>query len=115
MSKGLDYHAKNAALHRYVAEMNGALERSQIPIEYKQWGSVQMIPQTHAEMVSGVSLFRCSSATFCKISSKGTNDENPNEKFINALGDSEEKRKELKQTADHIVILLNDYPGPFRW
>ena len=53
-------HAKNAAPHRYVAEMNGALERSQIPIEYKQWGSVQMIPQTHAEMVSGVScLFRC--------------------------------------------------------
>ena len=47
--------------------------------------------------------------------SKGTNDENPNEKFINALGDSEEKRKELKQTADHIVILLNKYPGPFRW
>ena len=53
--------------------------------------------------------------TFCKISSKGTNDENPNEKFINALGDSEEKRRELKQTADHIVLLLNDYPGPFRW
>ena len=109
-------HAKNAAPHRYVAEMNGALERSQIPIEYKQWGSVQMIPQTHAEMVSGVScLFRCLSVTFCKTSSKGTNDENPNEKFINALGDSEEKRKELKQTADHIVLLLNDYPGPFRW
>ena len=53
-------HAKNAARHRYVAAMNGALERSQIPIEYKQ-----MIPQTHAEMVSGVScLFRCLSVTF---------------------------------------------------
>ena len=64
--------------------------------------------------------FRCFfvsllAVAFCKISSKGTNDENPNEKFINALGDSEEKRKELKQTADHIVLILNDYPGPFRW
>ena len=44
----------------------------------------------------------------------GTGDENPNEKFINALGDSEASRKELKQTADHIVLILNDYPGPFR-
>ena len=44
----------------------------------------------------------------------GTGDENPNEKFINALGDSEDARKELKQTADHIVLILNDYPGPFR-
>ena len=44
----------------------------------------------------------------------GTGDENPNEKFINALGDSESARKELKQTADHIVIILNDFPGPFR-
>ena len=90
--------------------MNGALERSQIPIEYNMWGSVQMIPHTQAEMVSGVSLFCCFFVTFCKILSKGTNDENPNEKFINALGDSEEKRKELKQTADHIVLLLNNYP-----
>ena len=95
--------------------MNGALERSQIPIEYKQWGSVQMIPHTHAQMISGVSLFCCFFVTFYKLLSKGTNDENPNEKFINALGDSEEKRKELKQTADHIVLLLNNYPGPFRW
>ena len=45
----------------------------------------------------------------------GTGDENPNEKFINALGDSEEARKELKQTADHIVLILDDYPGPFRY
>ena len=63
-------HAKNAAPHRYVAEMNGALERSQIPIEYKQWGSVQMIPQTHAEMVSGVSLFRCWLLPFAKYHQK---------------------------------------------
>merc|ERR1712130_552052 len=38
---------------KYVVEMNGALERSEIPIEYQQWGSVQMLPQTHAEMISG--------------------------------------------------------------
>ena len=53
--------------------------------------------------------------SFYDFNFPGTGDENPNEKFINALGDSEEARKELKQTADHIVLILNDYPGPFRW
>ena len=37
---------------RYVVEMNGALGRSEIAIEYRQWGSVQMIEQTNAEMIS---------------------------------------------------------------
>ena len=32
--------------------MNGALERSEIAIEYRQWGSVQMLEQTNAEMIS---------------------------------------------------------------
>jgi len=76
--------------------MNGALGRSEIAIEYRQWGSVQMLEQTNAEMISH------------------TNDENPNEKFINALGDSEEARKQLKQSADHIILILDDYPGPYR-
>ena len=44
----------------------------------------------------------------------GTNDETENEKLLKALGDTEVKRKELKQTADHIVLILNDYGGPFR-
>ena len=39
---------------RYVVEMNGALGRSEIAIEYRQWGSVQMLEQTHAEMISGM-------------------------------------------------------------
>merc|ERR550539_514551 len=72
---------------KYVVEMNGALERSEIAIEYRQWGSVQMLEQANAEMISH------------------TNDENPNEKFINALGDSEEARKQLKQSADHIILI----------
>ena len=37
---------------RYVVEMNGALGRSEIAIEYRQWGSVQMLEQTNAEMIS---------------------------------------------------------------
>ena len=32
--------------------MNGALGRSEIAIEYRQWGSVQMLEQTNAEMIS---------------------------------------------------------------
>ena len=44
----------------------------------------------------------------------GTNDETENEKLLKALGDTQAERKELKQTADHIVLILNVYGGPFR-
>jgi hypothetical protein len=78
-----------------VVEMNGALDRSLIPIEYRQWGSVQELPKTDAELKAG-------------------SNSDISEKFLNALGDSEEGRKAVKQTADHMVIMVNSFGGPFR-
>ena len=71
--------------------MNGALERSGIPIQYRQWGSVQMLDQTHDY-----------------IRNKH-GDNNENKMFLNSKGDSEEARQSLKQSADHMVIILNEH------
>ena len=38
---------------RWVLEMNAALERSLISIEYQKWGSVQRLPRTQADITSG--------------------------------------------------------------
>ena len=36
----------------YAEEMNAALARSNIPITYIRWGAVQMLPVTHADIVT---------------------------------------------------------------
>ena len=38
---------------RWVLEMNAALERSLISIEYQKWGSVQRLPRTQEDITSG--------------------------------------------------------------
>jgi len=81
--------------NRYAEEMNAALARSNIPITYIRWGTVQRLPVAHADIWTG------------------ENYRVRHRNFLNSLGDSEEGRQSLKQSADHIVVMNNDPSGPY--
>merc|ERR1712117_626843 len=80
----------------YAEEMNAALARSNIPITYIRWGAVQMLPVTHADIVT-----------------EGSSMPDRHRNFINSLGAQEENRLTLKQSADHIVVMTNYFRGAF--
>merc|ERR1711936_1293489 len=79
--------------------MNSALQKSQIPIRFIQWGSVQDIGKTEKEIGSGYTVpgpGATRTATDVKNSVK------------NVFGDSEEGRLRLYQTADVVLLLINN-------
>ena len=80
----------------YTEEMNAALARSNIPITYMRWGTVQMLPIAHAD-----------------IETEGSTSSDRLTNFINSFGDSEEGRQKLKQSADHMVVMVNHLRGPY--
>jgi len=85
----------------YTREMNAALSRSNIPIDYIKWGPVEMLPKVHADIDTDGST---------------TNYEIRHQNFLDSFGDSEEGRQKLKQSADHMVVMLNhvtDVRGPY--
>ena len=80
----------------YAYEMNLALAKSNIPMNYIRWGSVQMLPLTHAQ-----------------IETEGSSNYDRHRNFLNAFGDNEEGRQKLKQSADHMIVMLNMVTGPY--
>jgi len=80
----------------YALEMNAALARSNVPITYRRWGRVQMLPVTHAD-----------------IETEGSSHTDRLRNFLNSHGDSEEGRQTLKQSADHMVVMVNPVQGPY--
>ena len=76
--------------------MNLALAKSNIPMNYIRWGSVQMLPLTHAQ-----------------IETEGSSNYDRHRNFLNAFGDNEEGRQKLKQSADHMIVMLNMVTGPY--
>jgi len=92
-----DFKEKDAEgiAEKYVKEMNYALKRSKIPINYKKWGFAEKLPITHGQFEEG----------------KGVLERHLT--FLNSLGDNEEGRKRLKETADMMVIMVNKMNKPY--
>ena len=74
----------------YAEDMNLALARSNIPITYIRWGSVQMLPVSHTD-----------------IETEGSTWITRLRNFVNSFGDTKEGRRRLKQCADHMVEIVN--------
>jgi len=86
-----DFEKENpeAQADSYVDAINQAFKDSKIPINYKRWGSVEKVPITHAQFSSPRRSWQRSAV------------------FLNAFGDNEEGRQRLKESADHMVIMVN--------